>query len=90
MRNYNEAMLESMSNGVITLDGEGRATTCNAAGGRILRRNEEELVGKPPEEFFSGTEWLLERIRHVAETRRHRSWPWTPKSPSTARPSRPT
>ena len=69
MRNYNAAMLESMSNGVITFDGEGRATTCNAAGGRILRRTEEELVGKPPEEVFSGTEWLVERIRHVAETR---------------------
>ena len=68
MRNYNAAMLESMSNGVITFDGDGRATTCNAAGSRILRRTEEELAGRPPEEVFSGTEWLVERIRHVAET----------------------
>ena len=32
MRNYNAAMLESMSNGVITFDGEGRATTATRPG----------------------------------------------------------
>ena len=32
MKNYNESMLESMSNGVITLDEEERIVTCNAAG----------------------------------------------------------
>jgi adenylate cyclase len=69
MRNYNAAMLESMSNGVITFDEEGRATTCNGAGSRILRRAEEDLAGKTAEEVFSGTDWLVERIRHVAETR---------------------
>jgi adenylate cyclase len=69
MRNYNAAMLESMSNGVITFDEEGRVSTCNAAGSRILRRAEEELVGKPPEEVFDGGAWLVERIRHVAQAR---------------------
>jgi adenylate cyclase len=67
MRNYNAAMLESMSNGVITFDEEGRVSTCNAAGTRILRRGEEALVGRPPEEVFAGSDWLVERIRHVAE-----------------------
>jgi adenylate cyclase len=69
MRNYNAAMLESMSNGVITFDEDGQVTTCNAAGTRILRRAEEELVGKPPDEVFAGSAWLVERIRRVAETR---------------------
>jgi adenylate cyclase len=69
MKNYNAAMLESMSNGVITFDDEGRANTCNAAGTRILRRTEDELVGQSPEEFFRGNAWLVERIRHVAEAR---------------------
>jgi len=69
MKNYNAAMLESMSNGVITFDEEGRAITCNAAGSRILRRPEEELVGKPPEEVFRGSGWLVERIQHVAQAR---------------------
>ena len=69
MRNYTAAMLESMSNGVITFDEEGRANTCNAAGARILRHTEEELVGKPPEDVFRGSGWLVERIHHVAEAR---------------------
>jgi adenylate cyclase len=69
MRNYNAAMLESMSNGVITFDEEGCANTCNAAGARILRRTEEELVGRPPEDVFNGSGWLVERIHHVAEAR---------------------
>ncbi len=69
MRNYNAAMLESMSNGVITFDEEGRVNTCNAAGARILRRTEEELVGEPPEDVFRGSGWLVERINHVADAR---------------------
>jgi adenylate cyclase len=69
MRNYNAAMLESMSNGVITFDEHGRASTCNAAGSRILGLTEEELVGKPPEEVFDGSEWLVERIHLVAQAR---------------------
>ena len=69
MKNYNAAMLESMSNGVITFDEDGHANTCNAAGARILRRGEDELVGQPPDEVFCGNTWLVERIRHVAEAR---------------------
>jgi adenylate cyclase len=68
MRNYNAAMLESMSNGVITFDEEGRASTCNAAGTRILRRSEDDLAGLPPEEAFAGNAWLAERVRAVAES----------------------
>ena len=36
MRNYSEAMLASMSNGVITLDKGGTIATCNDGGARIL------------------------------------------------------
>ncbi len=45
MRNYNEAMLQSMSNGVVTFDEESVVQTCNAAGARILRRDAEGVVG---------------------------------------------
>ncbi len=69
MRKYNAAMLESMSNGVITFDEDGRVNTCNAAGTRILRRTEAELVGSLPEDVFVRDAWLVDRIRHVAETR---------------------
>jgi adenylate cyclase len=69
MKNYTESMLESMSNGVITFDEEGRAQTCNAAGSRILRRDEADVVGKAPEDVFRGNDWLVERIRRVGESR---------------------
>jgi adenylate cyclase len=53
MKNYNEAMLESMSNGVLTLDEDGCVATCNAAGARILRSTEAAVAGVPASELFS-------------------------------------
>jgi adenylate cyclase len=68
MRNYNEAMLQSMSNGVVTFDEEGRVQTCNAAGIRILRRNSDVVVGHSATELFGDeNHWLRERMQRVAE-----------------------
>lgn len=57
MKNYADAMLESMSNGVLTLDDAGRVATCNAAGARMLGVPEDGVVGRPVEEVLltSGT-----------------------------------
>lgn len=64
MRNYNQSMLESMSNGVITLNDEGRIHTCNAAGYRILKMREADVLGKPVAEFFTGANaWLVARLK---------------------------
>jgi len=69
MKNYNEAMLESMSNGVLTLDEQQRIVTCNAAGERILRARHGELLHKPAAEFFTGDNaWVLEKLNAVAQT----------------------
>ncbi len=66
MRNYNQSMLESMTNGVITLDGEGTIVTSNNAGLRILQA--EQLIGKKAKDFFTGhNAWLLETISRVNE-----------------------
>lgn len=68
MRNYNEAMLQSMSNGVVTFDGEGLVQTCNAAGARILRRDGDSIVGNSAAELFGDENlWLRERMTRVAE-----------------------
>jgi adenylate cyclase len=68
MRNYNEAMLQSMSNGVVTFDGEGLVQTCNAAGARILRRDANEVVGHTSAELFGEENlWLRERMHRVAD-----------------------
>ncbi|MBT7955977.1 MAG: GAF domain-containing protein [Rhodospirillaceae bacterium] len=69
MKNYNEGMLESMSNGVITLDEDGKIVTCNAAGHRIMSIEDDSVVGLLAEEFFVGkNQWVTDKITRVAET----------------------
>jgi adenylate cyclase len=59
MRNYSEAMLASMSNGVITLDMAGTVATCNDAGGRILGTDASRLVGCHYSEAFGSSEEII-------------------------------
>jgi adenylate cyclase len=69
MKNYNEAMLESMSNGVITLDENERIVTCNAAGLRILKAHPSDILNKPAAEFFAkDNAWLLDKLKKVSDT----------------------
>jgi adenylate cyclase len=69
VRNYNESMLQSMSNGVITLNEVGAVVTCNGAGLRILRETLPSIVGRKAEEYFEGpNSWVLDRIKVVEET----------------------
>ena len=69
MKNYSEAMLESMSNGVITLDEHGLIVTCNAAGLRILRARGADVLQKPAQEFFGGANsWLLDQLQKVEQS----------------------
>jgi adenylate cyclase len=69
MKNYNEAMLESMSNGVVTLDEAGRIATCNAACLRILRIEAKDVLHRPAAEVFSGANaWVMEKLQHVEAT----------------------
>ena len=69
-KNYNESILESMSNGVITLDEEGKIVTCNAASIVIMDVSPSEIVGRSADEFFAKTNaWVVEKIQEVDETR---------------------
>src|SRR6266851_3746040 len=43
VKNYNESMLQSMSNGVVTMNEDGRIVTCNVAGLRILRVKAKDI-----------------------------------------------
>ena len=71
MKNYNESMLESMSNGVITLDTEGRIITCNHAALAMTGMDSAELTSATAAELFSGVNaWVLERIARVNATGR--------------------
>jgi adenylate cyclase len=69
MKNYNESMLESMTNGVVTLDDDGKIVTCNAAGLRILRTSADDIIDKKADEFFvEENAWLNEQAAEVDES----------------------
>lgn len=69
MKNYNESMLQSMSNGVITFDEKSENRTCNQAGERILRKAADDLVGQSPRDILGDANaWLVDTIAAVADT----------------------
>lgn len=71
MKNYTDSMLESMSNGVITLDPRNTVVTCNGAGGRIWSCPPDRLVGRPLASVVGdGSLWLLPEIEKVMSTRK--------------------
>jgi adenylate cyclase len=69
MKNYNESMLQSMTNGVVTLNEDGKIVTCNRAGLCILRVSLEDVVNKTAQEYFTGANsWILDRVKVVDQT----------------------
>jgi adenylate cyclase len=66
MKNYNDAMLLSMADGVITLDNDRTIVTCNSAGLRILQCSSADILEKKVSEFFTGrNSWVVERLAKV-------------------------
>jgi adenylate cyclase len=69
MKNYNESILKSLSNGVITLDAAGNIIKANNATLGILGVAEEAILDKPASTLFHDTNaWVLERATKVVET----------------------
>jgi adenylate cyclase len=69
MKNYNEGILESMSNAVITLNEDGKIITCNSAGYRIMKVKPEDILERHYREFFTNSNtWILEKIKRVEDT----------------------
>jgi len=69
MKNYNESILESMANGVITLNEEGKIITCNASGLRILGVQPEDIHNRNSEDYFIGPNaWVQEKVLQVEAT----------------------
>lgn len=71
-RNYNESILRSMSNAVLTLDADGVLRKVNESAVRILHRGKSELVGRSLAELFVGRNtWVagsLEKVRSAGKT----------------------
>ena len=69
-RKYNESMLSSMSNGVITIDDEGKIVTCNRSGLKIFKTLEKNILNSKSEDFFKGkNSWIEEKIKIIKETK---------------------
>ena len=65
-RNYNEGIMRSMSNGVVTMDASWTITKVNRAAARILRRTEEDLQGKTPQAVLGERNaWILQSLEKV-------------------------
>jgi adenylate cyclase len=68
VKNYNDAVLESMTNGVVTLDHEGAIVTCNGAGAEILGYSEDQIVGRSVQELFDKNPGILTLVEGVMAT----------------------
>jgi len=69
MKNYNDSVLESMSNAVLTTDQDGKIVTCNTAGLRMMGVASDAVVEAQVDEFFvESNEWVAQRVRAVWET----------------------
>ncbi len=68
MKNYNEGVLQSMTNGVVTLDEDGKITTCNAQGLKIFEVEAGSVVGQAANDFFAPNPWIIEKIDRVKES----------------------
>jgi adenylate cyclase len=69
VKNYNESILKSTSNGMITLDTEGQLVTANEAALSILKLERGSAIGVPAAELFTGANgWVPASLARVAET----------------------
>ena len=68
-RNYNESILRSMSNGVVTLDAGDVVSKVNESALLILKRAEADLVGKSLRDVFGERNgWVVKSLEKVRST----------------------
>ncbi len=64
MKNYNESILRSSSNGIITLDSDRRIVTVNEAAASLLKRPATALIGHKGRDVLD--DWVLASVAKVA------------------------
>lgn len=68
-KNYNEATLNSLSNGVITFGVDTLVTTANPAAARIFGRDVDELIGMDAATVFGGRRgWVTTQVTELLRT----------------------
>lgn len=68
MKNYNESILKSLSNGVITLDADRHVIKVNEAAQAILAVDQASVENKPLAEVFAADPWVSQSVDKVAGT----------------------
>ena len=69
LKNYDESILKSLTNGVISLDSQLELTKLNRAALTILACDEDTLLAQSVDEVFTGANaWLAEMAVEVRET----------------------
>ena len=66
IKNYNESILKSTTNGLITLGTDRNVVTVNETACRLLRATPEALIGASAEATFTGANaWIVDSIARV-------------------------
>ncbi|HUB95896.1 MAG TPA: GAF domain-containing protein [Stellaceae bacterium] len=66
LKNYNESILKSLSNGVVTLDQKLNVAKANEAAERILGTSVNEMVDRPAEQVFGNRNgWVTRSLEYV-------------------------
>jgi adenylate cyclase len=69
LKNYNESILKSLSNGVVTLDRQRVIVKANEAAQRILGLSSEALVDRPANQVFGDANaWITRSLEFVERT----------------------
>ncbi|MFT7244787.1 MAG: adenylate cyclase [Candidatus Azotimanducaceae bacterium] len=69
MQNYNESILQSMPNGMITFDESQKIKTCNQQALDILVVAEDRIIGKSLDEMFADDNaWLVKGLNEAEAT----------------------
>ncbi len=69
MKNYNESILKSTSNGIVTLDAEGRIVTANDAAETLLGLPREQMIDRSAGEVFqAANSWIAESLAKTQAT----------------------
>ncbi|HEX3860108.1 MAG TPA: adenylate/guanylate cyclase domain-containing protein [Stellaceae bacterium] len=68
LKSYNESMLRSLSNGVVTVDLNHVVTFINQAASRILRLDDDAAVGRRLGDIFDGLNgWVAPAVEEVSD-----------------------
>ena len=69
IKNYNEAILKSTSNGIVTLDAEARIVTVNDAAQALLGLVRGGMIGRASDTLFSGAnQWIADSLGKTQAT----------------------